>query len=49
VGADGTFCIEHLLPGAYTLSLWADGEKRIVQTKDVRVGATGAENVTLTW
>ncbi|MBI3946742.1 MAG: carboxypeptidase regulatory-like domain-containing protein [Armatimonadetes bacterium] len=42
---DGTFTFEHLLPGTYTLRMWAPAEARIVEKKGVRHG----DDVVLRW
>ena len=49
VSADGTFTVEHLLPGTYTFRLWAPGEERIVTRAGVKVGKGGAEGVEIAW
>jgi hypothetical protein len=49
VAEDGSFVVERLRPGTYTLRLWAAGEARLVETPDVRVGEAGAEGGSLSW
>lgn len=49
VAEDGAFAIERLLPGTYTLRLWARGQERIVTLAGARVGENGVEGVVLRW